>query len=158
MQFQKVSIFLLRVGIGWLMFYAGITKVLNPEWSAEGYFRSAKTFNGFYTWIADSSVLPFINFINEWGLTLIGVALILGVFVRLSSIAGVALMVLYYFPVLEFPYIPGAHAYIVDDHVIYALVFLVLAGFCAGRIWGLENWCSNLPICSKYPKLRKWIG
>lgn len=140
------------------MFYAGITKVLNPEWSAEGYLRGAKTFSGFYTMIADSSLLPFIDFINEWGLTLLGVSLILGVFVRLSSIFGVVLMLLYYFPVLEFPYIPGAHAFLVDEHIIYALALLVLASAKSGRVWGLENWCSNLPICAKYPKLRNWLG
>lgn len=47
-QFQKISLFLLRISIGWLMFYAGITKVLNPEWSAAGYLKGAKTFVVFY--------------------------------------------------------------------------------------------------------------
>ena len=159
-QFQKVSLFFLRVSIGWLMFYAGITKIINPEWSAEGYLRGAKTFAGFYTWLADSSLLPFINFINEWGLILLGVSLILGVFVRLSSIGGIALMLLYYFPVLEFPYIPGAHAFFVDEHIIYAaiLFFFATSSTRPGRVWGLESWCSNFPICSKYPKLREWLG
>ncbi len=156
----KISLFFLRISIGWLMFYAGITKVLNPEWSAEGYLRGAKTFAGFYTWLADSSLLPLINFINEWGLALLGISLILGVFVRLSSIFGIVLMLLYYFPVLEFPYIPGAHAYIVDDHIIYAAILFYFATSSTrpGRVWGLENWCSNLPICSKYPKLRNWLS
>src|SRR3989344_2924343 len=94
---QKLSLFLLRVSVGWLMFYAGITKTLNPEWSAEGYLRSAKTFSGFYTMLADSSFLPLINFVNEWGLTFLGASLILGIFVRLASIGGIVLMLLYYF-------------------------------------------------------------
>lgn len=142
------------------MFYAGITKVFNPEWSAEGYLREAKTFTGFYTWLADSSLLPLINFVNEWGLTLLGISLILGIFVRLSSILGAVLMLLYYFPVLEFPYIPGAHAYIVDDHIIFAaiLFFFATSSTRPGRVWGLEAWCSNLPICSKYPKFRNLLG
>lgn len=157
-QAQKISLFLLRITIGWLMFYAGITKVLNPEWSAAGYLSNAKTFSSFFQWFADPAILPYTNFINEWGLTLLGVSLILGVFVRLSSIFGIALMLLYYFPVLEFPYIPGAHAFIVDEHIIYALVLVLFANLRAGRVWGLENWCSNLPICAKYPKLRTWLG
>jgi hypothetical protein len=41
---------------------------------------------------------------------------------------------------------------------MYALALLVLAAFRAGRVWGLENWCANLPICSKYPKLWNWLG
>lgn len=65
-------------------------------------------------------------------------------------------MLLYYFPVLVFPYI-GDHAFIIDEHIIYALVFVLLAVARAGRYYGLENWCASLPICSKYPKLRNWL-
>ena len=149
--------FLLRIGMGWLMFYAGITKVLNPAWSAQGYLKGAKTFPGFYQWLLQPDILPIINFINEWGLTLLGVSLILGIGVRLSSIFGAVLMLLYYFPILDFPY-PNPHSYVVDEHIVYALVLLLLAGLRAGRVWGLENWCSNLPICAKFPRLRKLLG
>jgi len=154
---HKFILFLLRVTTGWLMFYAGITKVLDPSWSAAGYLGGAKTFLAFYAWFLSPGVLPVINFINEWGLTLLGVSLILGVFVRLSSVLGTVLMLLYYFPVLDFPYILP-HSYIVDEHIIYALVLLSLAVLRAGRAWGLENWCSNLPICSRFPGLRGWLG
>ena len=155
--FKKFSTFLLRIATGWLMFYAGITKILDPQWSAEGYLRGAKTFAGFFQWFLQPGVLPIVNFVNEWGLTLLGVSLILGIFVRLSSLFGAVLMMLYYFPVLQFPYIPP-HSYIVDDHLIYALVLLFFAAVRAGRAWGLENWCSNLPICSYFPRLRNWLG
>src|SRR3989338_2380123 len=121
-QLQKVSLFLLRISLGWVFLYAGITKVLDSGWSAAGYLNNAKTFAGLYQWFANPNLLPIVNFINEWGLTLLGISLILGVFVRLSSIFGIAIMLLYYFPVLEFPYIPGAHAFIVDEHIIYAAI------------------------------------
>ena len=134
--FQKISLFLLRVSLGWLMFYAGITKVLDPEWSAEGYLKGAKTFTGFYQWLLSPDILPAINFINEWGLTLLGISLILGVFVRVSAPLGAALMLLYYFPILQFPY-PNTHDFIVDEHIVYALALLALAGLRAGDFWGL---------------------
>ena len=153
---QKISLFLLRISMGWLMFYAGITKLLNPNFSAAGYLKGAKTFSGFYNALLSPSVLPAINFINEWGLTLLGVSLILGIGVRLSSVLGAALMILYYFPVLDFPFV--AHSYIVDEHIIYALILVFFASVKAGRIWGLENWCANLPICKKFPTLHKFIG
>lgn len=156
-KFQKISLFLLRISLGWLFFYAGITKVLNSTWSAEGYLKSAKTFTGFYQWLASLSILPVTNFVNEWGLTLIGVSLILGIGVRFFSVFGAVLMLLYYLPILNFPY-PNPHSFLVDEHIIYALVLLLFASLRAGRIWGLENWCSNLPICSKFPRLRKLIG
>ncbi|MBI2063263.1 MAG: DoxX family protein [Candidatus Yanofskybacteria bacterium] len=156
-KFQKICLFLLRISMGWLMFYAGIIKVVDPTWSAAGYLGNAKTFTGFYNWFLRPDILPFTNLVNEWGLTLLGLALIFGIFVRLSSVLGAVLMLLYYFPILQFPY-PNAHSFIVDEHIIYISVLLFLATIRAGRVWGLENWCSRLPICSKFPKLRFWLG
>lgn len=155
--YQQWSLFILRVATGWLMFYAGITKLLDPSWSAAGYLKSAKTFVGLYTWLSSPGMLPFINFINEWGLTLLGVSLILGLFVRLSAPLGALLMLLYYFPVLTFPTI-GEHSYIVDEHLIYAAALLVLAAYRAGRVWGMERWCAGLPICRRLPKIRALLG
>ena len=152
-QVQKISLFFLRVSLGWMFLYAGITKILNPEWSAAGYLKGAKTFAGFYQWLTQPEILPIVNFINEWGLTLLGASLILGIFVRLSGVLGAALMAMYYFPILQFPY-PNAHSYIVDEHIIYAAVLLFLAVIKAGRVWGLERWCSNLPVCQKVSWLR----
>lgn len=155
-QFQKISLFLLRISLGWMFFYAGITKIINPTWSAAGYLKGAKVFAEFYQWLAGSNILSLTNFVNEWGLTLLGVSLILGIGVRLSSILGALLMLLYYIP-LGFPY-PNASSFIVDQHIIYIFVLLYFSALRAGRVWGLENWCSKLPICSRYPKLRNLIG
>ncbi len=135
---QRLTLLTLRLSLGFLMFYAGITKVLNPMWSAEGYLANAKTFSGLYQWFSNPEILPVVNFLNEWGLTLIGVTLMLGVFVRLSAFLGALMMLLYYFPILDFPF-PNAHAYLIDEHIIYFLAFLVLAFFNAGRVWGIEG-------------------
>ncbi len=135
---QNISLFILRVSLGGLFFYAGITKVLDSSWSAAGYIGSAQTFPHFFAWFLQPNILPLINLVNEWGLTLIGVSLILGIFVRFSAVFGIALMVLYYLVVLNFPYV-GEHGYLVDEHVIYIGAFLVLMTFHAGRVWGLGN-------------------
>lgn len=134
---QSASLFLLRISMGWMFFYAGITKILDPEWTSAGYLADPAMFQNFYAWLVSPEILPITNFLNEWGLTLLGVALILGAFVRTSAFLGAILMVLYYFPILQYPY-PNAHSYIVDDHIVYALALLVLAVFHAGRAWGLE--------------------
>jgi thiosulfate dehydrogenase [quinone] large subunit len=139
------------------MFYAGITKIIDPNWSAAGYLMNAKTFPAFFAWFASPGVLPITNFLNEWGLTILGVSLILGLFVRFTSIFGALLMLLYYFPALQFPLIPP-HSYLVDEHIIYALVLLYFAATRAGRVYGLSNWCSNLSICRRFPKIRNWLG
>lgn len=145
---QKLSLFLLRVSTGWMMLYAGVTKIINPNWSAEGYLAGAKMFPSFFHWLLQPNILPTVNFVNEWGLTLLGVSLILGIGVRLSSILGALLMLLYYLPILDFPY-PNAHSYIVDDHVIYIFVLLFFAAIRAGHTWGLGN---------TFPRLSHWIG
>ena len=154
---QRVSLFILRVIMGWFFFYAGITKVLDAGWTSAGYVKGAKNFVDLYQWFLSPQVLPVVDFMVKWGLTMLGVSLLLGLFVRVSSYLGMLLMFLLYLPVLNFPLV-GAHAYLVDEHIIYMAGLLVLASFKAGHVWGLEKWCSNLPICSKYPKLRAWLG
>lgn len=156
-KFEKTSLFLLRVSLGWLFFYAGITKVLNSEWTSAGYLKGAKTFSVFYSWLSQPGIVSVVDFLNEWGLTLVGLSLILGFLVRVSSWGGFLLMILYYLPILDFPY-PNTHSFIVDEHVIYGIIFLFFIAFRAGRTWGLDSWCARLPICSKYPRLRSLFG
>ena len=145
--FQKFSYFLLRIGMGILFFWAGYTKLINPDWSAAGYIAGSKTFTGFYTWLLQPNILPTVNFLNEWGLTLIGAALILGIFVRIASFFGIITMTLYYLPIY-----PPAHG-LVDEHIIYSLVFLVLMGFGAGKILTLNNWIQT----RLHPMWHKWV-
>jgi thiosulfate dehydrogenase [quinone] large subunit len=136
---KKIIIFLLRVSMGWLMLYAGVTKIINPEWTAKNYLVSANTFSNFYQWLASDNILPIVNFLNEWGLVLVGASLIAGIWVKISSFSGALLMALYYFPILTFPY-AGEHSYIVDEHVIYIFVFMLFLIFNAGRYWGLDSY------------------
>jgi thiosulfate dehydrogenase (quinone) large subunit len=133
---QRISLFLLRLTLGWLFFYAGITKVLDPEWTAAGYIGAAKTFPQYFKLLLDPKVLPIVNLVNEWGLLLIGVALILGLWVRFTAVLGVLLMILYYLPLLQFPH-PNDHSYLVDEHIVYIMSLFVLASSNAGKIWGL---------------------
>ena len=138
MKSQKYLFVATRVALGFLMLYAGVSKLMDPEWSAAGYLSAAKTFPVFYSWLLSPEILPTINLINEWGLALLGVSLVLGLFVRLSSVLGAVLMVLYYIPILNFPSV-GAHSYIVDEHIIYALLLLYFAAARAGRRFGLDG-------------------
>ncbi len=156
MNLQKKILFLLRVALGCLYLYAGMSKVLAPGWSAGGYLLGAKSFAGFYGWLAQPAVIPYVSLANEWALTLLGISLVLGLGVRLSAPLGALLMALYYLP-LSFPYV-NANSFIVDEHVIYGLVLLFLAAAQAGKVWGLDTWCAKLPICAKYPKLRNIFG
>lgn len=134
---QKISLLALRVAIGWMFFWAGVTKIMDPSWSAIGYLGGAKAFNQFFAYLSTPNVLPIVNFINEWGLTLLGVSLILGVLVNISAPLGAVLMILYYLP-LGFPQ-PNIHSYIVDEHIIYVFSLLALWVFDAGNTWSLSK-------------------
>lgn len=136
---QRITLLLLRVSLGWMFFYAGITKLIDPKWSAAGYIGAAKTFPAFYHSLLAPGVINVVNFVNEWGLVLLGISLILGLFVSFSTVFGAILMALYYFARLKFPY-PDANSYIVDQHIIYIFALLYLGLSRAGRFWGLDGY------------------
>ena len=133
-----VALLALRLSLGWLLFYSGIIKIFDADWTAAGYLAGAKTFPALFQWFALPSNIGWVNFVNEWGLTLVGLALITGLFVRYASVAGIVFMVLYYLPILAFPY-PNAHSFVVDEHVIYALVLSFFAFTDAGKVYGLDS-------------------
>lgn len=62
--FRRISLFLLRISMGWLFFYAGITKILDPTWTSAGYLNSAKTFSEFYQFLASPGILPWVDLIT----------------------------------------------------------------------------------------------
>jgi len=150
-QYQKITLFLLRISLGWLMFYAGITKILNPTWSAIGYLENAKTFQSLYFWLASENISPIISLINEWAPLLLGVSLLTGTLVRVSTALGIILMLLYYFPVLEFPYLSNGRFLIVDDHIIYSVALLLLYIFNTGKYWGVDGFVSGKFKTQKIP-------
>ena len=132
---------LLRLALGWMMLYAGLSKILAPQWTSKGYMAGAKILPEFFKWLALPNIMPITDFLNQWGLTLIGLSLLLGFFVRISSVFGLALMILYYLPLIDPALFPKMeHSYVVDEHIIYALVFLVLAVFNAGKAWGIDSY------------------
>ncbi len=153
---SRFFLVVLRVSLGCLFLYAGVTKIIAPAWSAAGYLNGAKNFTGFYQWLAQPAMLPITNALNEWGLTLLGISLILGIAVRLSGVLGAVLMILYYLA-LDFPY-PNAHALLVDEHIIYAVALLFLASVRAGRIGGLDHLWGKLPLAARDPRIPSWLG
>ena len=83
------------------------------------------------------------------GLLGIGLALVLGVAMRIAATGGVAMLVLMWSAVL-----PPANNPFMDDHLVYALVLvaLVLAG--AGHTWGMGRAYERLSIVQRFPALR----
>jgi uncharacterized membrane protein YphA (DoxX/SURF4 family) len=97
---------LIRILIGWHFLYEGVTKVIAENWSSASYLAGSKwIFAPVFHWMAGySGIISVVDFLNIWGMSLIGIGLILGLFTRWSSAAG-ALLLFFYF--VAYPPIPG---------------------------------------------------
>ena len=157
MTISNKTIFILRLALGWIFFYAGFSKVMDPAWSAAGLLSGSQVLPSLYHWFASPGVLSVINFVNEWGLLLLGVSLLLGLFVRLSSSFGILLMALYYLPQLNFP-IASKVYFLIDVHVIFILGLVILIQAQAGQFWGLEQWLVRQPVYKKSSFLKRLVG
>jgi len=142
---QLSALVILRMLIGWHFLYEGITKVINPYWTSAGYLSESKwIFSGlFQAIVANPGALKVVDFLNEWGLILIGFALIAGFLTRIATIAGIVLLMLYYFatpPFVGLSYsFPTEGSYlIVNKTLIEAAALFVLAQFPTGTKIGLD--------------------
>lgn len=144
----------LRLLLGWFMFFAGIEKVLNPDWTASSFLLNAKTFPAFYAWFAEPINAWWVDPLNAWGIMLVGMALLLGIAVRLAAWAGAALMIIYYFPHNVFPTVP--HGYLVEEHIIYATAFILVALFPQAWNFGIGN-MARRTFLGRLPIIRSLI-
>lgn len=142
---QTTALVLLRMMIGWHLLYEGITKVINPYWSSAGYLMESKwIFAGWFKAIvANPLALRVVDFINEWGLTAIGLALIAGFLTQIATVAGIVLLVLYYLanpPFIGLSYsMPTEGSYlIINKTLIEAAALFVLAVFPTGKKIGFD--------------------
>lgn len=158
---QRTLIVLLRISMGWVFLFAAIRQIPNPDWSAVGFLSGATTFPAFFELMATPPFLPIINALIPWVHLLIGLALILGIGVRLGAIAGAALMFLYYLPRLD-GFMVGPNNFIVEYHLVYTFAIVYLAAVHAGRVFGLEGWLANRPetrgYLEQHPMLRFAVG
>lgn len=152
----------LRIAFGWLFFWAFIDKLwgLGFATAAEkgwldggnptlGFLKmgSKGPFQSFYQSIAGD---PLTNWLFMLGLLGIGGALLCGVAIRFASICAIAMMLLMYTVVL-----PTTNNPILDDHIIYALVFGLMAVQPAlfGKLSLYRQWTA-LPIVKRLPFLQ----
>ncbi len=151
---QASVILLLRFLLGWYMLVDGLENALDPAFTSQGFLLGAKTFPAFYAWFGQPMNLWWVDPLNAWGITLIGAALLLGVMIRPAAWAGLALMILYYFPHYAFPYVD--HGIVVEEHVIYAAVFALLAFSPEARRFSLGAWIRRTPL-GRVPLLGAWL-
>ena len=99
---------LLRMLIGWHFLYEGWSKITDPSWTSAGYLKgSTGPLAGLFLAIGgNTNAVAVTDFLNMFGLTAIGLALMLGVAIRPAAWGGVALLSLYYlaYPPLFSPF------------------------------------------------------
>jgi thiosulfate dehydrogenase [quinone] large subunit len=138
-----IAITVLRIIVGWHFLYEGISKLTSASWSAAGYMRASRgPFAALFKWIASHpQMLDNANLITMYGLTIVGVLLILGLFTRLAALGGIGFVLLFYLcnpPFVGYFYsIPTEGSYlIVNKNLVelcaLAVILLTRSGLFAG--------------------------
>jgi thiosulfate dehydrogenase (quinone) large subunit len=146
----------IRLSLGWVFLWAFLDKTFglgHETASADAWIDGGEPTRGFLEFAAAGPFKDFYNSIAgdawaDWlfmiGLLGIGVALILGVTMRIAAAAGALMMVLMWTVVL-----PPENNPFMDDHLIYAMVLVLLALAGAGRTLGLGTWWERIPFVAK---------
>lgn len=154
------AVAVLRIAYGFTFLWAFVDKVFGLGFATKsgkgwldggnptaGFLKGAEgPFAGFYHSLAgDFWVSPLFMI----GLAGIGLALILGVALRLTAVAGTVLYLMMWSAAL-----PPTTNPLIDDHIIGAITLVTLALLAAGRTWGLADRWNKLDIVRRYPWLR----
>lgn len=149
-----------RISIGFVFLWAFIDKLFGLGKATPGenaWLSGGSPSTGFLNGVEG----PFAGLFNslagqgwaDWlfmaGLLGIGVALMLGVAMRIAAVSGALLLVFMWMASL-----PLANNPFMDDHLVYALVLFGLAAAKAGDTLGFGKLWADLPVVEKYPVLR----
>jgi uncharacterized membrane protein YphA (DoxX/SURF4 family) len=136
----------LRLAIGWHFLYEGLAKLFTPDWTTAPYLLLSRgLFSGFFHWLGSTpGMVRMVDFLNIWGLILIGMALILGVLTRFASASGIVLLGLYYLsqpPLIRPDYrIPvEGHYLLVNKNVVELLALFLFLLVPPAALWGLDR-------------------
>jgi thiosulfate dehydrogenase [quinone] large subunit len=150
---QQTLLVLLRTLIGWHFVYEGFVKVWWPAWSRAGvplgrwssasYLRSSTgPFADVFRGLADGAWASWIDLLIPWGLMLVGLALMLGIYTQAACAAALFFLALFYLSWLPTRGLmePGAEGnyLLVNKNLIEGTAVAVLLAFRTGRIAGLD--------------------
>lgn len=138
---------LLRIAIGWHFLYEGHAKFLSGTWTSAGYLDASRWILGdAFQWTASHpAVIALVDAVNIGGQVLVGLLLITGTLTRAASLAGMALLLLYY---LANPPLVGVglsvpadgHYLVVDRNLIELLTLAFIAALPVTALPGVDRW------------------
>ena len=145
-RFQFTTLVGLRLLVGWHFLYEGLAKITNPYWTSAGYLEESQGWfaDQFLSLATNPGTLTLVDYLNQWGLVLIGLALVVGFLARPAAVAGALLLLLYYaaappFPGLEYS-IPTEGSYLIVNKTLVELAaLLVLFAFPTSHQMGLDG-------------------
>ena len=152
---------LARISLGWVFLWAFIDKMwglghettskqawINGGHPTKGFLKMAAAgpLKSFYNGFAGATWADYLFMI---GLAGIGIALILGIGMRIAAASGVVLLVMMWSAVL-----PPANNVFMDDHLIYALLLAGLALTAAGDTLGIGRWWGDTALVRRFPILK----
>lgn len=149
-----------RIGLGFIILWAFLDKTfglgfatkaskawINGGSPTTGYLKGASTgiFQGFFNGLAGNVGVDVLFML---ALLLVGIALILGIGMKIAAVSGGLLMLL-----LWMTNVPPASNPILDDHIIYLILLIGLMKVKAGQTLGLGKWWSNMSLVKRFPIL-----
>lgn len=155
------SLLAMRLSIGWIMFQGGITKVLDPTWTAAGYLTNVPSGNPFVGLWSMMAGVPMVDMMVAWGLVLTGLGLMLGAFFRWSAFWASVMNILFWASSLKgglLQGLPVAHGWVIDSHIVYIMLLFGLAAFGAGRVFGVDRYLEDTEVVKDNTWLRYLLG
>jgi thiosulfate dehydrogenase (quinone) large subunit len=163
---------LLRIAVGLIFLWAFVDKVFGLGYATpaeRAWTSGGSPTKGFLGGIDHG---PFAAMFRGWagagwadwlfmtGLAGVGIAVVLGVGLRIAAVAGTLMMLLMW--AAEWPLDRFTDAGqptmstnpIIDYHIIYALALIAVAVLAAGDTWGLGRFWANLDLVRNNPWLR----
>jgi thiosulfate dehydrogenase [quinone] large subunit len=157
-QIDRTFIVVSRMLMAWTFLYAASHQVFNPAFSVAGFLSHTKTFHDVFAPFTGPAIAPVLTFLVSYGHLLIGLSLLVGLMVRVSASFGIALLLMYWMAHMDFPYVESTNNFIVDYHIVYAVVLAFLIARRAGHVLGLDGWAERLSFVRTHPRLRPLIA
>ena len=152
----------MRLVMGWVLFWGGLSKLLDPSWSAAGYLQHAvSSSNPFASWFASLAGSVLVDWLVVAGLTLTGLGLILGLATRLCAFFASLMMVLFWMAALQgglLAFFPLEHGFVINDHVVYVMLLWGLSAFGAGQVLGVDGWLRKKEFVKRHSWLNYVLG
>ena len=155
---DRTFIFIFRMLMAWTFIYAASHQAFIADFTIVGFLSHTKTFHDVFAVFTAPAIAPVVSIMVAWGHLLIGLSLLFGLMVRVSTLFGIALLLMYWTAHMDWPFIENKNNFIVDYHIVYATVMGYLFARHAGHVWGLDAWLEKTTFVQQHPALRPLVA